>query len=285
MSHTHPTVRSALQWAQAQLSTTSPTAQLDAAVLLAHGLHISRAALYAAGQQQLSAHEWSAFQAQIAQRRSGVPVAYITGSREFFGLELHVTPAVLVPRPDTEILVEAALRWIGAQQQPLTIADVGTGSGCIAVALAANAAHVHVYALDLSPAALAVARSNVQQHSLSTHVTLLESNVLQALPAPVNLIVSNPPYTLLDEIDSNVRAHEPQLALDGGPDGLDCYRTWMPAMAQALVASGPRAVMLEIGAWQGSAVADLAASIWPTASITIWPDLAGRDRVVDIQLS
>jgi release factor glutamine methyltransferase len=188
---------------------------------------------------------------------------------------------VLVPRPETEQLVELALREarrIVEQTAALAIADIGTGSGAIAVALALNLPAAQLYAVDLSADALAVARSNVARHGLDERVTLLHGDLLAPLPGPVDLIVSNPPYTVLAEVEPNVRAAEPWLALEGGPDGAAIYRRLL-ARAPAYVRAGG-AVLLEIGAWQGALVAELLRAAFPQATVEVHQDLAGHDRVV-----
>lgn len=279
-----PTCAAALRQAAQTLAATSPTPDLDAAVLLGHVLGLGRAALLAERDRRLSPAEWHDFSRLIARRAELVPVAYLTGEREFFGLPFWVDQRVLVPRPDTEILVERALAWMGGRGGELVAADVGTGSGCIAVALAVAAPRSRIYALDISPDALEVARRNVERHSAGDRIVLLPSDLLDGLPEPVDLVVSNPPYTLIDEIDEGVRRHEPHLALDGGPDGLAVYRRLIPAALAALRPGRPGAVLLEIGAWQGAEVADLARAAAPRAVVKLHQDLAGRDRVVEINV-
>ncbi|MBA3469038.1 MAG: peptide chain release factor N(5)-glutamine methyltransferase [Herpetosiphonaceae bacterium] len=279
-----PTIAEALRYAQTRLAAASPTPQLDAAVLLSYVVARSRALLLAHSDRSLSAAQWQAFMDLVARRVNLEPIAYLVGEREFYGLPFFVDARVLVPRPETELLVERALAWITSQpaERPLVVVDLGTGSGCIAIALAYHAPRCRVYGLDLSPAALAVAERNVARHQLGERVTLLHSDGFAALPEAVDLVVSNPPYTLLDEIDEGVRRHEPHLALDGGPDGLAAYRELLPAAAKIVCQTQPGAVLLEIGAWQGEDVAALARSIFAAASVAVLPDLAGHDRVVEV---
>ncbi|MBM7846696.1 release factor glutamine methyltransferase [Herpetosiphon giganteus] len=277
------TLREALIEAANQLSSASLTPQLDARVLLAHVLGLDSSQILARFNEHLEAEHAAAFQALIERRNALEPIAYLIGAREFYGLTFNVDQRVLVPRPDTEILVEQALTWIKQQNRPLVVADIGTGSGCIAVAVAKHAPNIKLYAVDLSPAALAVAQSNVERHGLHQQIQLIHGDGVSQLPEPIDLLLSNPPYTLLDEIEPGVRLHEPTLALDGGPDGLDCYRQLLPATATVLRQGQPTAALFEIGAWQGPDVVALAQASFPHATIQLLRDLAARDRVVQIE--
>jgi release factor glutamine methyltransferase len=217
----------------------------------------------------------------VARRTALEPVAYIVGQKEFFGLDFFVDRRALVPRPETELLVQLALAHASRlmpRPSPLLIADIGTGSGAIAVTLAAKLPGARLYATDLSADALAVAARNVERHGLTARVMLLHGDLLAPLPGPIDLIVSNPPYTVLAEVEPNVLAHEPHLALEGGPDGAALYRRLL-ANAPAYLRPGG-AVLLEIGAWQGELVAGLLREALPAATVTVHQDLAGHDRVV-----
>jgi release factor glutamine methyltransferase len=272
----------------------SATPRLDTELLLAHALGWPRARLLAEGRTLLDDGVRATFDALVARRAALEPVAYIVGRREFFGLDFVVDQRVLVPRPETELLVELALA--GAEnQEPRTenpvsqfsvldswfsIADIGTGSGCIAVALAVHLPRARVYAVDIAPDTLDVARVNVMRHGVGERVTLLEGDLFAPLPEPVEMIVSNPPYTVLGEIDEGVRRHEPRRALDGGDDGLAVYRRLLAQSPGYLRPGG--ALLLEIGATQGEAVTALARSAFRSADVTVHKDLAGHDRVVRI---
>ena len=279
------TVTQILARAALALTPASATPRLDAELLLAHVLGWTRARLLAAGREALTPEQQATFGALVARRQNLEPVAYITGYREFYGLEFEVTPATLVPRPETELLVDLALQHVRQRttgnKQPLRVADIGTGTGCIAVGFAVNYPQARIVAVDLSPAALAVARRNVARHGLAERVMLLEGDLLAPLTVPIDLLLSNPPYVVMDEIDENVRRHEPHLALDGGAGGLEVYRRLL-AQAPAKLAVGGT-IMVEIGAWQGAAVAELGGSHFPYACIAIHQDLAGHDRVVVIE--
>jgi release factor glutamine methyltransferase len=278
-----PTIAALLRAAQVQLEPYSATPRLDAELLLTHLLGWPRARLLAERDYPVTPELAERFAALAARRATGEPVAYLVGHKEFYGLDLLVDRRVLVPRPETELLVELALGLaptIAARRAPqaLQIADIGTGSGAIAIALASNLPHVEIYAVDLSADALALAAANLERHGLAGRVRLLSGDLLAPLPGPVDMIVSNPPYTVLAEVDPEVRAHEPHLALEGGPDGAAIYRRLL-AQSRAYLRPGG-ALLLEIGAWQGQLVADLALAQFPTVTPQIARDLAGRDRVV-----
>ena len=230
----------------------------------------------------------SRLSALIARRAALEPIAYIVGHKEFYGLDFFVDRRVLVPRPETELLVDLALsaarralkRSNVSRFEHFYIADIGTGCGCIAIALAAHLPAAVVTAVDSSSAALEVARINAEQHGMIERVRLVEGDLLGPLDQPVDLLVSNPPYTILSAIDPGVRRHEPRAALDGGPDGYDVYRHLLVQMPGKLRPGG--AALLEIGATQGATVVELAQRSFPTARISIHQDLAGLDRVVVI---
>lgn len=281
------TVGSVLRDATHTLATASSTPRLDAELLLAHVLGMRRSALLARHEQPLTAAAHATYTALLARRTTGEPVAYLTGQREFYGLQLQVTPAVLVPRPETELLVEHALAHARAMLAcgiTPRIADIGTGSGAIALALAANLPPtVTLYATDIAPAALAVAHANAAHLGLHGRVQFLTGDLHAPLPHPVDLLVSNPPYTILSTIDPAVRAHEPHLALDGGSDGLTVYRRLLATALSALNTRHPRhAILLEIGATQGAALRMLAQQHCPGYAVRVARDFAQRDRVVTI---
>ncbi|GAB4204166.1 MAG: peptide chain release factor N(5)-glutamine methyltransferase [Roseiflexaceae bacterium] len=274
------TVARALAWAGSTLAGSSPSARLDAELLLAHTLGWSRARVLAEGRIELDPAQQARFAALVDRRAALEPVAYLVGQREFYGLDFEVTPAVLVPRPETELLVERALEFARNLPAGAQIADIGAGSGAIAVALAVHLPQARISAVDLSAEALAVAGRNAARHGVAGRVRLLQGDLLAPLDSPVDLLVSNPPYTVLAEIDEGVRRHEPHLALDGGPDGLELYRRLLAAAPPLLRPGG--AVLLEIGATQAETVSALARQHFPDARVTVEQDLAGHDRVVII---
>lgn len=287
-----PTVQKLIGAAINELRSSSPTARLDAELLLAHVLGWSRARLLAERQYVPDEEQRAAFTALVARRAALEPVAYLVGHKEFYGLDFLVDRRVLVPRPETELLVERALvladdmsRRRNAEAQPghhshLRVADIGTGSGCIAVTLAVHLPASRILAVDVSPDALAVAATNVTRHNVDERVTLLQGDLLAPLVERVDMLVSNPPYTILAEIDPGVLRHEPHLALDGGLAGLEVYERLLSQAPQKLSSDG--ILLLEIGAWQGAALTALAQQTFPGTRVTLHQDLAGRDRVLEV---
>lgn len=253
--------------------------RLDAEVLLAHVLGTTRVGLYTAFDQPLSEGELTRMRELIKRRTGGEPVAYLVGEQEFWSLALHVEPAVLIPRRDTETLVEVALRE--ARHRTIhRLADVCTGSGAVALALATEVPTAEIWASDVSPDALAVARKNVERHKLEARVQLVQGDLCAPLAAgaPFDLIVSNPPYVRDAEIAtlSTEVQREPRLALAGGADGLDLVRRLAPAARELLAPGGFLA--LEHGFDQASDVRELLAAAG-FGEITTTRDLAGHERI------
>jgi release factor glutamine methyltransferase len=256
---------------------------LEAELLMRQALGISRVELYQDLNRELSPGEEADFGRLIGRRLSGEPVAYITGHREFFGLDFYVDPRVLIPRPETELLVEKALE-LARERDVATIADIGTGSGAIAVSLALNLPRAKVLATDVSPLALEVARFNCQKHGVSDRVTLLAGDLLSPLTEPVDLIVANLPYVGVEEVSRRgLASFEPELALAGGYDGLDKIRELSRNLSDGLYPGG--SLLLEVGIGQSRTVAGLLQSLFPAAGVKVVPDLSGIDRVVILTLS
>ncbi len=282
-----PTIQEALKRASYLLAGCSESPRLDARVLLGILLKKDSAYLYAHPEKPLLPLEEKAYFSQIRRRRQGEPVAYITGEKEFMGLSFRVTPAVLIPRPETEILVEAALRAVRQSPlpPPLQVLDIGTGSGAIALSLAHYLPGARVTALDSSPGALEVARENARRLGLLSRVCFLKADLLPPLPPPrpFNLVVGNPPYIPSEELGRlplSVRAYEPREALDGGPDGLAFYRRLLPPPPALLAPGGTLA--LEVGAGQSREVSSLCP---PPYRSKVVKDYAGIDRVVIFSLN
>lgn len=264
-----------LRTAIAQASTL--ITQRDAETLALHLLRQPRAWLLAHPEAELTEQQSAALLALAHRRAAGEPLQYLTGVQEFYGLALRVTPAVLIPRPETEHLVEAVLTWCQLQQKPLRLLDVGTGSGAIALALAANEPSAEILATDISLDALEIARDNALRLGLGDRVRVLHSDLLPPDEDPFDAIVSNPPYIpSLDAptLQREVLDHEPHTALFAGADGLDIYRRLIPAARSTLRESGLLA--LEIGFGQQAALIHLLAG-WN--NIRFVNDYAGIPRV------
>ena len=252
--------------------------RLDAELLLAEVLHLNRIGLYLNFDRSVQSDELAAFRALIERRARREPIAYILGHCEFWSLTFKVGPAVLIPRGDTETLVEAALKVLPPGG---TLLDVGVGSGAIALAIAHERPDLSVEGIDLSPAALAIATENAQRLGLADRVTLRQGDLF-ALEGSrqYDVIVSNPPYIAVGEeatLMPEVRDFEPALALFAGADGLDCYRALIPAAKAQLKNSGT--LLVEVGAGQATAVAELFAVAGYAETCTS-RDLAGIERVV-----
>lgn len=282
------TVRQALIWATRTLSVAViPSSRLDAEVLLAHVLGCNRAWLYARPGFHLTCAQREAFESAVGRRRCREPIPYIVGHREFYGLDFLVDARVLIPRPETELLVERAIEaatqsWRVLGQ--LALADVGTGSGAVAVSLAVALPGSAIYATDASKAALEVASLNAARHSVADRVHLLEGDLLGPLPRQVHVIAANVPYVptqLLATLAPDVVEYEPLAALDGGVDGLTHLRRLLRQAAKWLVPQGW--IVLEIGAGQGEEVVGLVSHIFPQANVELFQDYAGLDRIVRIE--
>ncbi len=255
---------------------------LESELLLRHTLKISRVELYQELNRELNLEQERNFWSLIERCLNHEPTAYIIGHREFYGLDFYVNPGVLIPRPETELLVEKVLEM--AQKRVVsTIAEVGTGSGAIAISLALSLPQAKIYATDISDAALRVAKINCQRHGVSHRICLLSGDMLDPLPEPVDLIVANLPYVRESELPQiSTRNYEPSLALNGGSDGLEKIRQLGTQISDKLHPGG--CLLLEIGQGQGRAVTTFLHELFPLAEIEVTPDLSGIDRVVSLIL-
>jgi release factor glutamine methyltransferase len=274
------TVRRLLEWTEAFLRTKQvESPRLEAQILLAHALGCQKIDLYVRHEEEPPEDRRAAFRDMIRKRAEGMPVAYLVGHREFYSLSFDVSPAVLIPRPETETLVLEALRLLKPMEAPRVL-DLGTGSGCIAVSLARQHKTARVTAVDLSAAALAVARTNAHKHGVADRVTFDEGDLFAPVAGQAfDLIVSNPPYIAHAEfptLDPGVREFEPRSALDGGPDGLAVYRRIAAEAAHALAPGGT--ILVEVGATQAPAVRELFSPYLDPGPT--FQDAAGRPRVV-----
>jgi release factor glutamine methyltransferase len=262
-------------------------ARREAGSLLAHTISRDRTFLITHADEPLSNDDASRFRWFVARRASGEPLQYITGHQEFYGLDFEVTPAVLIPRPETELLVETALRLLKDAKQPPLVCDVGTGSGCIAISLLHEQAQASCIALDISTPALAVAARNAARHNVGNRLTLVASDCFNALDrerARFSLIVSNPPYVTAEAhegLQREVREHEPQTALTPGGDGLLVIRRIIEDAPRFLLSGGH--LLLEIGFDQHEAVSRLfQGEAWQL--LDIHKDLQGIPRIVEAVL-
>jgi release factor glutamine methyltransferase len=265
-----------LQAARARLASTTQYPRRDAELILAHVLGCDQTVLLTHPERPLSTKEAEQFEALLKRRLASEPVQYLTGTQEFFGLLFEVSPDVLIPRPETEHLVEAVLERFDPDANP-RIADVGTGSGAIAVAIALALPQSRVTAVDLYPSALEIARRNAERHGVIDRVTLLQSDLLAAAASmEFDVVVSNPPYIADGEVlEVQVANYEPRSALYAGPTGLEIYQRLIP---QARTVLKPRGwLIMEIGYGQQRALEALLAD-WSVVGFV--PDLQGIPRVV-----
>ena len=286
------TIKDALQQGTMQLSQAGlSNARLDAQVLLGHVLDVERATLYAYPERVLSAEQEERFRLLIERRTRAEPVAYLIGHKEFYGRDFLVDQRVLIPRPETELLVEVALQHIQRKfaegMQPL-VADIATGSGAIPITLALEEPRLpYLYASDISPDALAVAHLNCQHYHVEQRVRLLQGDLLAPLPEPVDILTANLPYVGTNEMEGlapDVVAHEPHLALFSGPHGLDLLQRFCKNARQSDMLKSGAVVLLEIGYQQSESLTRLLHDLWPQATVTTLKDYAGWDRVLQVLL-
>jgi release factor glutamine methyltransferase len=273
------TIDEALRLGTKRLSLCSSTPRLDSEVLLAEVLKRGRASLLAHLTLGLSPEELGAFDCGIERRAKGEPVAYITGHKEFYGLDLLLTPEVLVPRPETESLVEACLEAL-PEGEVSQVADIGTGSGAVLIAVGSQRPLVELFGTDISPQAVEVARLNCERHGLSDRSHLYAGDLLEPLEGlTFNVIAANLPYVPPGEAEPDVATWEPRVAVfGGGSDGTDVIRRFI-SQAPPYLRPGGR-VVLETAHSQGKLISALAKSAFPGARVTVRKDLAGYDRIV-----
>jgi release factor glutamine methyltransferase len=286
-------IRSTLADLTDHLRAVTDTPELDAQVLLGHVLGRSRSWILTHPETLLDASEAERVRTDLTQLQAGTPLPYLLGHWEFFGLDFMVTPAVLIPRPETELLVENALAFLKSRKRErlssLRAADIGTGSGCIAVSLATRLPELRVLATDLSRAALEVARSNARKHLVSERVDFIECDLMPPHPDPLpteshfDLICANLPYIPSETVPSlPIFGREPTLALDGGPTGLDIIGRLLAIAPKWLAPQG--LILLEIEASLGLQALALACDLFSEANIHLHQDLSGKDRLIEIAL-
>ena len=281
------TVRRLIEWTSGFLERKGvDSPRLAAELLLAHILQMPRIQLYLTHDRQLSPIELSAYRELVRRAGEHDPVQYLTGTAHFFGMELKVTPAVLIPRPDTETLVEAVLHHLKlatdtGTEQPLRVADICTGSGAIALALAKHLPNAKVIATDISEAAAEVARQNARQLDLDVDVRVGDLFTPLEGEAPFDIITSNPPYIPtgeLTKLDRNVRDYEPRLSLDGGPDGLGFHHRLLQEAPRRLRPGGRMFVEMQFD--QAEVLRAVASAAGDWRDVQVLRDFAGHERVL-----
>lgn len=274
-------IKNALDFAAEQL-TESDSPVLDARLLLAHVLDVNHSYFVAHAEERLPTEPLQSFLTLVARAEKREPIPYIIGRIPFQHVTLAVTPDVLIPRPETELLVEKAIAW-ARRNAAKTAVDVGTGSGCIAISMAKALPELHVSATDISAQSLRVARGNALENGVT--IAFEHGSLLEPLTHNVDLIVANLPYITDAEwaqLDQGVKLYEPSHALKGGVDGLDLVRSLLQQAQVRLNRQG--AIFLEIGWQQGAATVELAREHFPAATIACWQDYAGKDRIVHVEL-
>ena len=277
------TLRQVLKKAEHTLSAADiDDALLESEILLMHVLKIDRVKLYTDIDNEMTSQQYEEYFALVQRRLNSEPSAYITGNREFYGLDFFVNPDVLIPRPETELLVEKTID-IANKRSYRTVVDAGTGSGVVAICLALNLPDAVIYATDISASALEVASINCRKHNVEDRVTLLRGNLLEPLPEPVDIIVGNLPYVTDTDIQQvNTYGQEPDLALHGGTDGLEYIIAIVGQSVSKLLRGG--SILLEVGQGQSQAAARQLKGIYPYGEVAIFRDLAGIERVVSLSL-
>jgi len=271
------------------LTSISDTPALDASVLLAHILRKRRTWVLAHPDLTLTTEQQNQLNESLAQLESGEPFPYVLGHWEFFGIDFDITPDVLIPRPETELLVEKAIAWLQASPTTRTVADIGTGSGAIAISIAVNVPHANILATDISKKALEVAKKNAQKSGVEQRIELVECDLLPSKPESfsaerhLDLICANLPYIPTETLYTlPVYGREPTVALDGGTDGLALVRRLLHRAPEWLAPDG--LLLLEIEASRGVQALNLAYNLFSEARIRLHQDLTGKDRLLEIAL-
>jgi release factor glutamine methyltransferase len=272
-----------------RLAKLSDTASLDASVLLAHIIKKPRSWVVAHPDPVLTAQQKKRLSGSLARLEKGEPFPHVLGRWEFFGMEFDITPNVLIPRPETELLVEKAVSWLHGPPLRRTVADIGTGSGIIAVSIAVHVPGASILATDVSAEALEVAKWNAHIFGVEDRIKFVQCDILPAkreffsTEEPMDLICANLPYIPTETLYSlAIYGREPVLALDGGPDGLDLYRKLLNLAPDWLAPNGR--LLLEIEATQGIQARNLVCDTFSEAEIHLHRDLAGHDRILEINL-
>ena len=285
-----PSLRNVIQETHRTLESAGiPDARLEAEVMVMDVMRMPRQSIFAEQESQVSEQQQQSLNAIVERRLTREPLAYILNYREFYGVNLLVNPDVLIPRPETEAMVEHALfmALMGMESRELVIADIGTGTGAIAINLAIHLPAARIYATDAYDATLDVAAYNIRMHNVADRVTLLKGDLLEPLPEPVDVIAANLPYLPTDRIPTlqpEVQ-WEPVAALDGGPGGIDLIERLLQQAATGDRIKPHGVILLELDPEQISEARSLATNAFPDAEITVEPDLAGLGRLLVVSLS
>lgn len=280
------TIKQALQLSSNKLKKVSETPWLDAEVLLGYVLKVDRAKLLAHPNKKLTKTKYQSFGKLISRRLKHEPVAYIIKYKEFYGLDFYIDRRVMIPRPETELLVDEAIKLSVTSRKPLAICDIGTGSGCIAIALAKRLKNIEIYATDTSNNILKIAKKNAKKHKVLNKIIFLKGGLLNPLENhKIDIVVANLPYLTTKQWLStklDIRKHEPREALDGGRNGLDYIKK---LLHQAWQRKDVKIIILEIeGKRQANKIKKLAKEYWPKCKTKIKKDLRGLDRVAIISI-
>ena len=273
-----------------RLAPISDTPALDGSVLIAHILHKPRTWVMAHPELTLTTEQQKQLEALLARLEGGEAFPYVLGHWEFFGLDFDVTPDVLIPRPETELLVEKAIVWLQESPERSTVADIGTGSGAIAISIAVNVPNVHVLATDVSHKAINIAWKNARKFDVEERIEFIQCDLFPSKSSfenrnlAIDLICANLPYIPTETLhDLPIFGREPTVALNGGPDGLDLYRRLFSLAPEWLASNGR--MLLEIEATQGAKILAMAKTSFKNADIQLHRDLSGHDRLLEIALS
>jgi len=264
-----------------RLSSISDSAALDASVLIARIINKSRTWVMAHPELSMTREQQDQLNDSLMRLERGESFPYVLGQWEFFGLSFEVTPDVLIPRPETELLVEKAIAWLNKNPERRNIADVGTGSGAIAITLAVNVPNANILATDISPKALEIAKRNAQKHGIANKINFVECDLLPERSS-IDLLCANLPYIPTETLHTlPIYGHEPTLALDGGTNGFELIQRLLQISPKCLT---PNSLMLlEIEATLGRQAVELAQQILPNTNIQLHKDLTGRDRLLEIE--
>lgn len=255
-----------------------------ALILLAHVLQKTKTWVLAHPETHLNPDQKTQLEALVQRLQAGEPLPYLTGKQAFFGLDFAVSPAVLIPRPETELLVEEALNWLDGHPGATHALDVGTGSGCIAVSLATRKPWLSINATDLSAEALKLAEQNAETNHVRDQIMFEQADLMPSVDQSFDLVCANLPYIPTNKLEEvNTLGFEPTLALDGGVDGLRLIRRLLELLPSRI--NAPALILLETEATLGAETLALANQTFPRADVRLLPDLAGRDRLVRIEIA